>query len=253
MKKILAFLMVAVLLCTMLVSCDEDAQALLESADSALLENPYKLTVKMNMECDDEEINEYLSMMNIEIPMTVDGNNLAMDMDMSVMEQTISADVVVYDGVMYYDMAVAGQTVKMKCNMTEEEYKKFIDQSNVSMPVDPANFAELTIEEKDGKKYIACGAITDAGLAELNDMMKESLSSVSEEISFKDISYGITLNDGKYDSVDMSTTYTMKIEGQTYTVSVKMVMTFSYENVAKITAPQNTDDYQSVSYGDLMG
>ena len=77
MKKILAFLMVAVLLCTMLVSCDEDAQALLESADSALLENPYKLTVKMNMECDDEEINEYLSMMNIEIPMTVDGNNLA--------------------------------------------------------------------------------------------------------------------------------------------------------------------------------
>ena len=51
----------------------------------------------------------------------------------------------------------------------------------------------------------------------------------------------------------MSTTYTMKIEGQTYTVSMKMVMTFSYENVAKITAPQNTDDYQSVSYGDLMG
>ena len=102
MKKILAFLMIAVLLCTMLVSCDEDAQTLLEEADAALLENPYKLTVKMNFECDNEEIGEYLSMMNLEVPVVVDGKNMSMDMSMDVMGETMAAVIVVYDKVLYY-------------------------------------------------------------------------------------------------------------------------------------------------------
>ena len=150
-------------------------------------------------------------------------------------------------------MSVSGQAVKMKCDMTEEEYQKFIDQSNTTMPIDPANFAELTVEEKDGKQYIACGAITEDGLKELNEIMEDSLLALDQEAEFKDITYGMTLNDGKYESIDMNCTYSVKVDGQTYTITMKTVMTFSYDNVAKITAPQNTDSYQSVSYGDLIG
>ena len=253
MKKILAFVMALAMMCGMLMSCDESAEALIEKADAALQEAPYTMTLKMNFECDNKEMSDILSMMNVEVPVTVDGKNIAMDMSMDVMGYEVNTDVKIVDAVMYYNMNMMGQNVKMKCTLTDTQYEEFMAKSNMQMPVSPENFAELKVEKKDGKKYIACGGITDDGLKLLNDVMKDALESTGGKAEVKDITYGITLADGKYESMDMSCTYAVTVAGETYNVSMTVGTDIAYGDVAEITVPSDADSYQEVNFSELMG
>jgi hypothetical protein len=89
MKKLIVLVMILALTCGLLSSCiggaEPTAEALVSNAEEVLAEAPYTLTMKMNFACDNEEVNEILSAMNMEIPVTVDGKNLAMDIEMSMM------------------------------------------------------------------------------------------------------------------------------------------------------------------------
>lgn len=252
MRKLLALVMVLALMCGMLVSC-ENAETLIKKADAALQEAPYTMTLKMNFECDNDDINEVLSMMNVEIPVTVDGKNIAMNMSMDVMGQDVKADIQVVDAVMYYNMNVMGQKIKMKCTMNDEQYKEFMANSNAEMPVDPEDFAELTVEKKDGKKYIACGGITEEGLKELNDVLKNALESMGGKAEVKDVTYGITLADDKYDAMDLACTYAVTLDGETYNVSMTVGADFAYGDAAEVTAPADAYSYQEVNFSELMG
>lgn len=252
MKKILILILALALMCSMLVSC-ENAQSLLEKAAAALESAPYTLTMKMEFESDNEELNEVFSVMNVEVPMTIDGENVAMDISMDMMGYAVDAKITVADRVMYYNMSMMGQSIKMKAEMNEEQYKEFLADSNTEMAVNPEDFGELTVESKDGKKYIACTKISEEGLNALNDIMKDSLDAIEGEASVSDITYGVTLNDGKYESIDMTCVYSVTVLGETYSVTFKLGAEFSYDNVAKITAPADTDTYQDVGFDDIMG
>ncbi len=252
MKKILAMVMALVLMCGMLVSCD-NALSLIAKADEALKNEPYAITMKMDFQCDNEDINKIFSVMNMEIPAIVDGKNMAMDMSMDVGGYKADAKVSVVDMVMYYNIEMMGQSVKMKATMNEEQYKEFMAESNTQMMVDPADFGKLTVETRDGKKYIACGEISEEGLNELNDMMKEALKSINGEATVSAVTYGVTLNNGKYESMDMTCDYSVTVADETCNVTFKLSAEFSYDNVAKITVPADADKYQEMSFDDLMG
>lgn len=251
MKKILALVMALALMCGMMAACD-NAQTLIEKANAALEKEPYAITVKMNFESDNEEINQVFSLMNMEIPVTVDGNDLTMDMSMDVMGYTIGAKATVVDMVMYYDIEMFGQNVKMKATLTEEQYQEFMAQNNTEMMIMPEDFALLTVETKDGKQYISCSEISEEGLKELNDMIADSLGDLDGETAVSDIAYSVTLNDGKYESVDMTCVYSITAAGETFNVTFNMGAVYSYDNVAEITAPADADQYEEVDFGDLM-
>lgn len=252
MKKILALVMVLAMMCGMLVSCD-NATTLIEKADAALLEAPYSMTMKMNFECDNEDINKILSVMNVEVPVIVDGNNMSMDMSMDMMGHKVEADIIVADKVMYYDMSMMGQNMKMKCTLTDEQYEQFKVDNNTEMPVDPTDFVKVSVENKDGKKYIACGEVTEEGLKAINDMLKSAFEAVKGEAEAKNVTCGITLNDGKYESMNMTCEYAVTVAGETYNLTFTLDAEFKYGDFAKITTPADASSYQEVSYSDLVG
>ncbi len=252
MKKFLALMMTLAMMCGMLVSCD-NAQSLIDKAIAAMEKEPYAMTMKMNFECDNEELNEMFSLMNLEVPATVDGENIALDMSMDLMGYTIGIDVIVADKVMYYNMDMMGEIIKMKSTMNEEQYQEFMANNNTEMAVKPEDFGKLTVETKDGKKYISCDEISEDALKVLNDIMVDALADVDGEATVSDIAYTITLNNGKYESMDMTCTYSITVAGETFNVTFDMSAVFSYDNVAEITAPADADAYEEVSYSDLMG
>ena len=252
MKKVLALVIALTLMCGMLVSCGSP-ESLLEKADAALQKAPYEITMRMDFECDNAEMNQVLSALNMEIPMIVDGKNISMDMNMNLSGYTAKAEVTVADMVVYYNMEVMNQNVKMKATMDEEQYQKFMAENNSSMAVNYGDFGVLTVEKKDGKKYISCSEINEEGLKELNDMMKDSLKSLGGEATVSDVSYVVTLKDGKYESVDMTCTYSVTIYGQTVNITFTLGTEFSYDNIEKITAPADADTYQETSFDDLIG
>ena len=254
MKKILVLVMALALICGMMVSCN-NAQSLLEKADAALEKEPYGITMKMSFECDNEELNQVLSLMNIEIPTTVDGKNIAMDMSMDMMGYTFGTKVIVADMVMYYDMELMGQNIKMKATMDEEQYQEFMAENNTQMMIKPEDFGELTVETKDGKKYIVCDGISEEALKALNGMVAENLvgEGIDGEATFVDVTYCVTLNNGKYESMDMICVYSLTVAGVSCNVTFNLSAAYSYDNIAEITAPADADEYEELSFGDLMG
>ena len=253
MKKILALVMALVLMCGMLVACDENAQSLLNKADAALMDTPYTATMKINFESDNAELNKIFSAMNMEVPMTVDGKNIAMDTSIDMAEYTAKIKIIIADMVMYYDIKMAGQSIKMKAPLNDEQYQEFMAENNTEMMIEPEVFGQMTVETKDGKKHITCEEISEEGLKVLNDFMAESLDNAEVEATFSNITYGIILNDGKYESMDMAFDYSITVAGETYNMTFKMSLTFSYDNVEKIVAPADADKYEEVNFDDLMG
>ena len=253
MKRILTLLLALTLICCMLASCAATPEQIIEKADAALAEAPYKMTVKMDFQCDNKIVNEIFSAMNLEIPVIIDGDNLSMDMSMTVMEYSTTAKMTVVDKVMYYDIEMMGQSFKMKATMNDEEYQEFLEENNTQMMLTPDNFENLKIEAKDGKQYISCTGINSDGLDELEDAIDGALNSIGGKATIDNVSFVLVLNDGKYESMDMSCTYTVSANNESFTVTLNVGTDFSYDNVASITAPADADKYKDADFGDLFG
>ena len=141
----------------------------------------------------------------------------------------------------------------MKATLSEEQYKEFMEDSNSEMPIDAASFETLTMETVDGKQVITCTGISTEGLTAMNDLLSESLAAAGAGASVGDLSFVITIADGKYESMALTAAYSVTIEGQTYTVSMTMNATYTYEEVQPITAPADADSYEEVNFDELMG
>ncbi len=257
MKKIISVLlliaMVAMSAC-MFASCEAvTAAAAIEKADKALTESPYTVTVSMDFDCDNAQLNAVFDAMSMEIPVTVDGENMAMNMSTETMGMTMGVKMVVVDKVLYYDMSLMGQNMKMKATLNEEQYKDFVQENGAEMPIDSTSFETLTLETVDGKQVVTCSGITTEGTAELNKLLADSLTAMGAEAAVGDLSYVLTIADGKYESMALTVSYSITVEGQTYNVSMTMNAKYSYAEVAPITAPADADKYTEVNFDQIMG
>ncbi len=258
MKKIISvLLLVAMVAMSALAfaSCEAvTAASALAKADKALTEAPYTVTMSMKFNSDNAEMNAIFDAISMDIPVTVDGKNLAMDMSMEIMAG-MSADLkmTVVENVLYYDMSLMGEAVKMKATLNEEQYKELMEDSNSQMPITSANFETLTLETKDGKQVITCTGITAEGTQAMNDLLGDIQTTTGGQVSVGDLSFTITIADGKYESMTLTAAYTVTVEGETVSVSMTMEADYAYENVSPVTAPADADAYQEMSYDDLMG
>ncbi len=258
MKKFLSLALALMMILSLatLTACEQEPKEMLEAAAAALEKAPYKMTMKMNFSSDNEEMNEIFEMMNMEIPVTVDGDNLSMDMTMDMGELlggSMTAHVVLFDKVMYYDMAFGALSMKMKTTLNDEQLAEFAAENGVEMPVDYEQFANFTAEKKDGKTVISCTGITEEGKKLLNEEIAGALASMDGSAEMGDLTYTITLADGKYESMDLSCTYTVTVAGESVSVTMVMGSTFAYDDVAAIAAPADADSYEEVDYSDLLG
>ncbi len=254
MKKITSVILALMLLVSLFAftSCEAEPLELLEEASKALSEKPYTMTLKMDFDSDNAELNEAFALMNLEFPVTIDGENLSFGMSTEVFGQAMSTNMTLVDKVLYYDIQ-AGEILsqKMKVTLSEEELKEFLNQQSIDMPVDYSQFAELKSEKKDGKTVISCSGITDEGKKALNDQMAASLAALGGTAELGDISYAITISDGKFEAMELSCTYSVSMSGKSITATMKMVAAFDYEDVAAVTVPADADSYKAVNFSDL--
>ena len=140
----------------------------------------------------------------------------------------------------------------MKATLDEEAYNELVSESNAEMIINPEDFASLDVETKDGKKYIACAEISDEALAELNDVMEQALKSVNGKATVNDIVYSVTLNDGKYESMDMTCFYSVTVSDKTCDVTFKLSADFAYDNIEEVVAPSDASEYQEADLDNFL-
>lgn len=253
MKKLIPFLLVLALIGGMLTACDGTA-AVLAKADKALEDAPYTVTMSMNFTSDNKEMNELFELMNVEVPVTIDGNNMAMDMSMDVMGSKVGMKMTVVDKVLYYNMDLMGQAMKMKCTLTEEQYNEFLSENNAELPVDAESFEKLSMETVDGKQVINCSGLLEQYVDEMNKMIADAVAALgSVDCTVGDVGLIITVKDGKYESMKLSATYTITVDSESVSVTMNMNAAFSYDGVAAVTAPADADSYVETNYSEIFG
>ena len=266
MKRFFALVLTIVLICCTFTSCDavlakflppkeDDPLTLIEKADAALTEAPYIVTVKSDFESNHKNVHDKLAALNGEVPMTIDGENISINMSTKSSGYTLDMSVIVVDKVMYYSLTMLGQTAKVKVNLNDEQYKEYMETHKPGLTVGAEDFGELTVETKDGKKYISCNQLSKSGIKKINDVMEEGLESanVKADISFTGLSFTIVLADGKYESIEEIITYDLKIDGGSYTITLTSTAKLSYDDAEAVTVPADAKKYQTVDYDDLVG
>ena len=150
MKRILSVVLLLALCVSMITSCDSVTSAL-SMADKALQEAPYTVTMSMDFDCENATLNAVFDAMTVEFPVTVDGENLYMDMSTEVMGFKTGISVTVVDSVVYSKTEILGQSVRCKATLDAEQLEEYLRENNTELPVTSENFETLTVEKADGK------------------------------------------------------------------------------------------------------
>lgn len=254
MKRILSILLLLSLLVCSFASCDTlTAAAAIANAEKVLEEKPYTVTMSMDFDCDNTTLNAVFDALSVEVPVTVDGKNVYMNMSTEVMGFTTGVTMTVVDDVLYSNTTVLNQSIKLKATLSAEDYQAFMKENSAEMPVTADNFESLTMETVDGKQVITCSGITTEGLTAMNDLLSGSLTALGAEAAVGDLSLVITVADGKYESMALTAAYSVTVKGETHTVSLTMNAKYAYEGVQPITVPADADSYKDVSFDEIVG
>lgn len=254
MKRFLSILLLLSLLVCAFASCDTlTATAAIAKAEKALEEKPYTVTMSMDFDCEDKNLNTVFDALSLEFPVTVDGENLHMDMSTEVMGFQTGITMTVVDKVLYANTTVMNQSVKLKATLTEENYEEFIKDNNTELPVTTESFETLSMEVKDGKQIVTCSGITTEGLTAMNDLLSDALTAMGAEAAVGDLTMVATISDGLFESMALTATYTVTAGGETHTVSLTMNAKYTYEGIQPVTAPADADSYKDVSFDEIVG
>ena len=253
MKKILALVLLVAMLCCMMASC-EKTDVLLEKADEALENAPYKVTMKTTFKADNAELNTILSQTAVEVPVIVDGENIAMDLNIPELGVE-GAKIIVVDKVMYMSLEISGMDAKFKVSLTDEQFEKFMEENNATMPVDYKYYDKYEMEKDGDKKIITCTELNKDG----KDMLKERVSAMlnamgnDSDVDYDEIDFELVIKDGKYDSQEMAMDYTISVEGLTAKITATMKSSYDYGDEYKVEVPEDADSYTEMKYEDIFG
>ena len=124
----------------------------------------------------------------------------------------------------------------------------------------PKHTSEKTIGDivkdlfhKQGHHRMVNTVYTPEGPLRGDDVDVDFLGEDDASIAVSDITYGVTLKDGKYESMELSCVYAITVGAESYNITMNLGSEFSYDNVKKVTAPSDADKYQSVDFDELLG
>lgn len=253
MKRVFSLLLVLAMTCCLFVSCSSTPEEVIDKADAALLAAPYQMTVSMNFSSDNEELNEVLSYINLTMPIVIDGENMSMQTSTEVMGEPLTVLMSVVDRTMYVSSSMQGIYAKMKCPLSDEQYKETTEDAFESVPLSTEDFETLTIKTEDGRQIVTCEGLSATGQAKLQDLIGDKLGDVAVDIGVSNVSFSLSLKDDKYEKMTLGCTYTMTVEEQTCTFTMQLNADFAYDGIAAVTAPADADSYRTVDFSEING
>lgn len=265
-KKIIALLLVAVMAVFALASCGGNggnggtggnggnggntpatAESVIAAAESALTTAPYKITMSIDMESDNEEYNTQMSAMlsQISIPISFDGDNFSITM--TIQGETMLTAAI--DGTVYY--SIPGS--KLSFEATEEQLADLAGQMDISGDIGIADFETLTLTEENGKQIVTATNMKADSKSKIDEALGGITGTGSLGVEFTDISYVATTSGGKYETAVVSFGFAIPVSAeQTVNVEASINCAFTYDGVT-VAAPADAAEYKSVSYDLVFG
>lgn len=225
---------------------------LLEEAEAALAEKPYKIVTSFTAECDNPKYSKDISALfgGSSVEITVGGGNIKVETpgSMSIYYSVIIVNNTAYVRYINYD---SFESFKVKSPMTDEERTELWNLLPTKSRLSVFDFTEAEVSE-DGSR-ILCKSLSPSVYDEIAAELDISDSSDKiTNVSFSDAEMTVNLSDGKYDSLVIDYTLRCDIDGEAVTVNISAVMDYTYEQVDYIIIPEDASKYKAVDFPSLI-
>ena len=257
MKKLLAFLLLVSLAVFSLAACAKTPEELLEKAEEALEEESFSAEISMHFSSSDPTISDIVSAISdMEYVLVCDGDKLRMIVEMELEDVDVEVALTLVDDTAYMKLTAESggqsQAMKYKAAVTKEQAAELLGTSNAASGISPLNFTSITLDEADGDKIITCTNPNDTVMSEINDLLGSYLGE-DAAAEIKNVKFVHKLDDGRYDESRLSFDVVLEIMGEEYTMSAALEIDFDFEKDVKVSAPNDADKYEEISYDDLLG
>lgn len=274
MKKLLAFLLVAVMSFAMLVSCggngdgDGDdngegggqstpptAESVLAAAQAALENSAYKTSVSLGLESNNAEMNEqFQEYTAMDITLTVKGDDFSMETKIESEGVSASRSVSLINKTIYVVQSYGDQVSGRKCVLNDAQLVAANDKLKKDFAGDfaLADFNSVVLSDVDGKQVITCTGIKDEAIDKINDLIDSIVGGAPVGASFNDVSIIYTVANGKFEKTAVSFGFTFEVEGESIDVDMSVDSAYDY-SATELNAPANADTFEDIDYEDVVG
>lgn len=255
-KKISALIICAVLLCSMLASCQPETDQGNDNTD--LPSDKYVATVTIKYTAMDAKLKEAVEAMGTPTAtIYADGENVKLESEVKTDSVTAISGYTLIDGTLYHNsrvivgyLAVSSREKAAVDSTAREELIENIGPG-ASIGVEDFKFSGST-EENGAVKY-TCYNIADEAKASLIEIFGAQLSALDATVAIDSANYEVTVAHGREVSSSLVCNFIVTMDDKNYSVIMRVSYEYDYDTEVSISAPSDADMYKEVSAEEILG
>ena len=260
-KRITALVLCAALSVLCLASCgligsDLDAATVVAAAEGKLGSEIYTADVTVTMSAKDPALQERIdSLGETSISVSSDGEGFKMRTEVALDDVSVLTGYVAAGGILYREtVATVGDksaTEKVRAELDGVEIAEVISKLGAGAEIGYEDFDEVKIKGSAQKCTITCEGLKEDATSGAEMTLASSLGD-GMDLTLTEAAYTAKIEDGLFKSVTVVYTFSVSLEGVAYSMTSEIVTDYSYGNTVIISAPADADEYELVTYEQIV-
>ena len=248
-KKLTALILVLILAMSCLASCDffkDDLQM-----------DKYVANVRMVFATDDANMKAAIDIMSASSVLTVDGDNISVETNSVINDTSLQDSYTYVDGVVYHSTKITLDDKFAasfeKADMPAENRDALISKIGTGANITLSDFEVQEMTTSGDSNEYACSEITDEARESLQAVFASRFAGLDAVVQLNEAEYILETYKGRTSSSILSCHFTIIMNGKSFDVTVHTYYDYDYDAIINISAPQDADKYNTVSYEDIIG
>ncbi|MBQ8303221.1 MAG: hypothetical protein IJX97_06770 [Clostridia bacterium] len=252
-ERIVALLVSLVLILGCFASCD-----IIGNNDDA--EKPeieaYRADVDIRFATDDNKIKDAVNVMSSESVVIVNKDNVSINTTAKTKTTEVDRKYTLIDGVLYSKLLVKTGTLSVsenqKASVEGNKKDEILNTFGEGTSIGVGDFYVADIH-KDGDNFsYVCSDPFEELKTSLQKMVAARFAAIGATVTVKDVEYQLEVVDGRNNSSILSVNYSINLDGEAYSVIMRLYTTYSYDGDFTIALPEDADNYIEVPYQDIV-
>ena len=259
--KLISLLMALAIMVGCLASCNDKNDVPGENQGNnqqqELQSDKYVATINVKFATNDDKMKEAVYALNSsESKLYVDGDKVMLDSSTELEKISVNDNYVYVDGVLYHSTVVVanGKSASSyeKANMSIENRDKLISDLGTGADIGVGDFETHEMTSLGDNITYTCSDISDDAKKSLCDIFASEFAGLGATVQLDSVDYILATEKDRDVSYTLSCHFSITMNGATYTITMHISCTYDYEADVNILAPQNTENYTSVSYDKIF-
>ena len=292
LKKITAFIICIIMLCTCFVSCDQipgfdqgndqgNNQGNNQTGDQTgndennkpdgkpenkpndnqdneeLQSEYYVANITVSYTTDDDKMKVAVEAMETETVLTAMANNLKLVSNATLNSASVSDEYIYLNGTLYHANVVKvgdkSITSLKKAAMNDTQRDKLLSKMGAGASIGIGDFTAHEMSRSEGVTIYTCANMTDSTKESFTAILASKFEAIGATVEIDSANYVLEVKNGRDQKSTLSCDLVINMGGVSYDVTMNIEIEYNYNAVTVIMTPTNADKYIISSVDDILG